>query len=588
MATDGESPQGGHELDFGSGEQGRTTPPPATPPAATAGSQAPGDVPPPASGDAPASDAAPASDDALASGDAALASGDAPAASGDAAPGAPSPTAPPAHPEPGSQPAQPEPAAEPATPSTPSGGEAASEQTTEAYPTEAFPPPGAYPAPAVPGAQAPGQPTPGQPYPQTAPGSAGPADGAQPYPGQPGQSYPGQPGQPAQPGQPYPGQPGQPYPGQPGQPYGAQPGPSYPGQPGQPYPGQPGQPYGAQPGQPYPGQPYAAQAGGQPPKKTSKGLIWGLIGGGVAVLIVLILIVALLVVPAITRSSVTAADSVKAYLTAVSKGDAKTALGYLEGVPDKKLLTDEVLKASDKLGGVSHISVAKGSESKYSGSVRATFEVGDRSVSTTYEVYKVKDTWKIANGVTPISLDALRGLDATFNGVSADGITDAYVFPGSYEIELNSKYFSIDGDSTFTIASSDDASELYDVSTKLNDAGVSEFRSLVRSAVESCVALKTLSTPCGMDITGIDLSGATAVEGTVTRTLTADGSAALDTLEPESNGSSPTVVSAYDSIPVDMSLQGSDGQTYTVTFGGYLDTPTVDFGKADPQVTWER
>lgn len=542
MATDGESPQGGHELDFGSGEQGRTTPPPATPPAATAGSQAPGDVPPPASGDAPASDAAPASDDALASGDAALASGDAPAASGDAAPGAPSPTAPPAHPEPGSQPAQPEPAAEPATPSTPSGGEAASEQTTEAYPTEAFPPPGAYPAPAVPGAQAPGQPTPGQPYPQTAPGSAGPADGAQPYPGQPGQ----------------------------------------------PYPGQPGQPYGAQPGQPYPGQPYAAQAGGQPPKKTSKGLIWGLIGGGVAVLIVLILIVALLVVPAITRSSVTAADSVKAYLTAVSKGDAKTALGYLEGVPDKKLLTDEVLKASDKLGGVSHISVAKGSESKYSGSVRATFEVGDRSVSTTYEVYKVKDTWKIANCVTPISLDALRGLDATFNGVSADGITDAYVFPGSYEIELNSKYFSIDGDSTFTIASSDDASELYDVSTKLNDAGVSEFRSLVRSAVESCVALKTLSTPCGMDITGIDLSGATAVEGTVTRTLTADGSAALDTLEPESNGSSPTVVSAYDSIPVDMSLQGSDGQTYTVTFGGYLDTPTVDFGKADPQVTWER
>ena len=529
MATDGESPQGGHELDFGSGEQGRTSPPPA----------------------------------------------------------------------------QPEAPAEPSAASAAPDGEGASEQTTEAYPTEAFPPPGAYPAPVVPDAQAPGQPTPGPSYPQPAPGHPGQPDGAQPYPGQPNPPFPAQPGQasPGQPGQPYPGQP---YPAQPGQPYAAQPGQPYPGQPyaaqpgqpygvqpGQPYPGQPyaaqpGQPYGVQPGQPYPGQPYAAQPGGQPPKKTSKGLIWGLVGGGVAVLIVLILIVALLVVPAITRSSVTAADSVKAYLTAVSKGDAKTALGYLEGVPDKKLLTDDVLKASDKLGGVSHISVAKGSESKYSGSVEATFEVGGRSVSTTYEVYKVKDAWKIANGVTPISLDALRGLDATFNGVSTDGITDAYVFPGSYAIELNSKYFSIDGDSTFAIASSDDASALYDVTTKLNDAGVSEFRSLVRTAVESCVALKTLATPCGMDITGIDLSGATAVDGTVTRTLTADGSAALDALEPESNGSSPTVVSAYDSIPVDMSLQGSDGQTYTVTFGGYLDTPTVDFGASDPKVTWER
>lgn len=247
-----------------------------------------------------------------------------------------------------------------------------------------------------------------------------------------------------------------------------------------------------------------------------------------------------------------------------------------------------MLKASDKLGGVSHITVKKGGEGKYSGAVAASFEVGGRTVSTTYEVYKVKDAWKITNGVTPISLDSLRGLDATFNGVPTADITDAYVFPGTYQIALDSKYFSIDGDSTFAIASYDDASALYDVRTKLNDAGVSQFRSLVRSAVEACVAMKTLATPCGMDITAIDLSGASPVEGTVTRTLTADGSAALDALQPESNGSSPTVVSAYDSIPVDMSLQGSDGQNYTVTFGGYLETPTVDFGKPSPQVTWEQ
>lgn len=523
MATEGEPPQGGHELDFGTGSQDPTPPPPA--------------------------------------------------------------------------------AADGETVDTASVPPVAPEQSHPA-PEQAFPPPG-QPVPAQPGAEQ-GPPygaQPDQPY-------VGQPD--QPYGAQPGQQYGAQTDQPyaGQPGQPYGAQPGQPYPGQPAQPYGAQPGQAYPGQPygaqpGQPYPSQPGQQYPAQPypgqpgqpGQPYagqsygaqPGQPYPGQAGGaQPPKKSSKGLLWGLIGGGVAVLIIAILVVALLVVPALTRSSVTAADTVKAYLTAVSKSDVKAALGYLESVPDKKLLTDSVLKASDKLGGVSHISVKKGGENKYSATVPATFEVGGRTVSTTYEVYKDKDTWKIANGVTPISLDSLRGLDATFNGVPTAEISNAYVFPGTYEIALDSKYFSIDGDSTFAIASSDDASALYDVHTKLNDAGVTEFRSLVRTAVEACVAMKTLATPCGMDITAIDLSGASPVEGTVTRTLTADGSAKLDALQPESGGSTPTVVSAYDYISVDMSLQGSDGQTYTVTFGGSLDTPTVDFGKADPQVTWEQ
>lgn len=383
---------------------------------------------------------------------------------------------------------------------------------------------------------------------------------------------------------------------QPAPPYGAQPGQSYPAQsypvqPEQPYGVQPTQPYGAQPtsypaqpGQPYPAQPY----GPQPPRRSSKGLLWGLIGGGAALLLVAILVVALLVVPAITRSSVTAADAVKAYLTAVSQGDAKTALGYLESVPSKGLLTDEVLKESNRLAPISHISVAKGGEGKNSATVIASYRIGDKTMSSVaYEAYRIKDSWKIANGVSPVSFQSLSGLDATINGVPTGKLTDAYVFPGTYELALDSKYFSIDGDATFTIVSPEDAAALYTVKTALNDAGVAQFRSLVRSAVEACVAMKTLATPCGMDITAIDLSGASPVEGTVARTLTADGSAALDNLKPESGGSSPTVVSSYDSISVDMTLQGSDGQTYTVTFGGYLNTPTVDFGAAAPTVTWE-
>ncbi len=466
------------------------------------------------------------------------------------------------------------------------------------------PPPPAPPAPpAAPDIPAP----PEQPDPPAQPQAAQPDPPAQPQAAQPeppAQPQAPQPDPPAQPQAPQPEQvaPGAPtYPGAapqaPGQPYAPQYGqpagqdPTYGAQPTQPYPGQqygaqPGQPYGAQPTQAYPGQPYGAQPGG--PKKSSKGLLWGLIGGGAVVLIAIILVIALLVVPAITRSSVTAADAVKGYLTAISKSDAKTALGYLDTVGgDKELLTDAVLKESNKLAPISHITVKESKGSSVISDVQASFTIGGKTITTSYNAYKIKDDWKISSGVQMISLSSLKGLDSTINGVSTAKLSQAYVFPGTYKLDLASKYFSFSGDSTFTIATSDDTSALYDVKVALNDAGTAEYRSLVRASLEACVAMKTLSTPCGMDITSIDLSGATPVEGTVTRTLTADGNAALNNLQPQTSGSTPTVVTTYDSISVDMTLQGSDGNTYNVLFGGYVDTPKVDFGAADPKVVWE-
>ena len=419
--------------------------------------------------------------------------------------------------------------------------------------------------------QDPSTPPPGAPEPPAVPGALDVPD-APATPDVP--SYGADQGMSPRSPDPYPGQSGA-YPGQPG---------AYPGQPGA-YPGQPG----AYPGQPgaYPGQPGTAPGGPAGPTKTSKGLIWGLVGGGAVVLIAVVLVVALLVVPAITRSSVTASDAVKSYLTAVSRGDAKEALRYVEGATDKALLTDAVLKQSNKLAPIQRISVTSAGQTSNTGTVRATYELGDRTVTTTYSAYRAKGQWKVGQAVIPVSFDTLKGLDATVNGVSVQDLSDAFVFPGTYKIELASTYFSLDGDSTLPITGSDDASALYDLRASLNDSGVTAYRSLVRSAVEACVAMKTLATPCGMDITAINLSGAAPVEGAVTRTLTAEGSAALDAIEPESSGSVPTVVSSYDSIDVDMSLQGSDGNTYTVLFGGSLARPTVDFGAADPQVVWE-
>ncbi|MGO2521818.1 MAG: hypothetical protein ACTH8F_17000, partial [Microbacterium sp.] len=95
---------------------------------------------------------------------------------------------------------------------------------------------------------------------------------------------------------------------------------------------------------------------------------------------------------------------------------------------------------------------------------------------------------------------------------------------------------------------------------------------------------------CGMDITDIDLSGYTPVDGSVTRTLTEDGQQDLDEMQVEPDYSTPTLVTTYDSVDVDMTLQGTkDGVTseFEVWFGGYTKTPSVDFAAEAPTVTWE-
>ncbi len=440
------------------------------------------------------------------------------------------------------------------------------------------------------------------------PGAA-PSDAAQPRAAQPEFVAPGvqpSPASPEVPAQPYSAQPypDQAYPAQPytGDAYAAAPGTV----PAQPYPGAPGQPYAAAaypagydpnapaydpnaPGgvPPYGGYPAAAPA---PRKPLSKGALFGIIGGAAAVVLI---IAAALIVPAILRGpAITASDVVEDYLTALSEGDAEAALEYVETYGDDALLTDEVLAASLQLGAIDDIVVEEVSDgNEFETSVPVTFTIGGEEVSRDFLVYSYlgdDDDWHIADGLISVSgFYGFEGLGLTVNGAEAP--ENAAVFPGTYELAVGVEQFAIEGDTTtFVVASDADAEALWDLRPTLTEDGVAQFRSLVRASVEECVAMNTLTTPCGLDLTGIDLDGATAVDGTVTRTITAEGQATLDSMTAEV--SSGSIVTSYDSVDIDMTLQGDQGGSrldFEVLFGGYLNSPKVDFAAETPAVTWE-
>jgi hypothetical protein len=322
----------------------------------------------------------------------------------------------------------------------------------------------------------------------------------------------------------------------------------------------------------------------------SKGLLFGIIGGAAALVL---LIAAVVVVPSLLRGAApTASDAVEKYLTALSEGDAETALTFIETFADTSLLTDEVLTASQELAPISDIVVEEQSEdaSRYEAVVSATFTLGGETVEREFNAYSSDDSWVISDGVILATLSNFADLAPTVNGATpAD--PEPVLFPGAYQIALGYEEFALDSDTdTFTLTTDADSEQFWDIYPVLTDEGAATFRSLVRAAIEECVAMKTLATPCGMDLTGIDLAGSTPVEGTVTRTIPSDEWSTFDSVVPEVDYSTPSIVSTYETPNVDMTLQGDSGGTtseFEVWLGGYMDTPSIDFSEETPMVTWE-
>lgn len=338
------------------------------------------------------------------------------------------------------------------------------------------------------------------------------------------------------------------------------------------------------------------------PTGMSTGALLGIVGGGIAFLVVVISVVMALVIgqsrspglgggPAGGGSDQGPAAVVEAYLQAIAASDAKKALEYVQTPPsDTALLTDDALAASNALAPISDISVTEPTDADFSTEVRASFTMGAKAVDADFRVseYDSEGTWLIDNAIAEIDLSRFDGLDLDLNGETVGD--SAEVFPGTYELTTTTPNFTLSGATTLTVSDGYAFPSLSDLDVALSDEGLALFRSTVQDAAAACLASKSLIAGCGLDIPETLSDGSRPVDGTLTRTLSAEGRAKLDSLEPDVRYGAPLqvrgdyigVVTVTGEFDVDGGRVSGD-----LVFGPSLGSPFVDFSSGSPVLTWD-
>jgi hypothetical protein len=352
---------------------------------------------------------------------------------------------------------------------------------------------------------------------------------------------------------------------------------------------------------------YAQPYGAIPPVK--KGLSTGAIVGIVAGSLVLLLVIfgGLIAAGSILSWTTTtnddyfaaedvdptgAAETVEEYLTAIADGDATTARNMIGETASNKFLSEEVLKKSLELAPMTNISVDRDSMQNQGGIVKiaVSFDLGDKTVSRDFNLYNsTDDEWSLTSGLVTVSLAAFQGFTPSFNGVETSD-QSVEVFPGTYEVTLNSDAFTVGQDSKpFTFADDYYYMQEDGFEPVLTDEAQKTFTKLVTDSLKECLKMTSLTTPCGKNVDAKLFDGSTVADGDIKRTLTPRGEADLKALQARQDWEIPTKALAPLALGIDIDIELTNGDTTRSSrmVNGILLTPSVDFADENPSVTWE-
>ena len=119
------------------------------------------------------------------------------------------------------------------------------------------------------------------------------------------------------------------------------------------------------------------------------------------------------------------------------------------------------------------------------------------------------------------------------------------VFPGSYQVVSDNQYLEVAGESTVTRKYSSDHTYT-DLEIQVSQAGIELYREKVLPEAKACLASTQIDPGCDMALDTTTKDGATITEGTVVRTLDAEGHRRLENVVPKPGYDVPTVISSRD------------------------------------------
>ena len=202
----------------------------------------------------------------------------------------------------------------------------------------------------------------------------------------------------------------------------------------------------------------------------------------------------------------TAADTVTAYLQALSDGDADKALSFGKAEPSSKdFLTDDILRKQIAKQPITNIRVLdKGDENSplRMGTVKVAADFGGKTSEADVRLTKVDDTWKLDNAFVRIALRNVSGDEGaestlTLFGEPLKDKESVNVFPGFQQLGSTNDYLEVSqlADAAPLQALSFGGTSFLQPKFDLNDKGQQAVQSAVSDAFTACERSHALNPP---------------------------------------------------------------------------------------------
>ncbi|MBT0566508.1 DUF4878 domain-containing protein [Williamsia sp. CHRR-6] len=265
---------------------------------------------------------------------------------------------------------------------------------------------------------------------------------------------------------------------------------------------------------------FGAPVGSPPAPPSNKSNNKPLIIGGVAVAVVAVLAIVGGVVlfsggGGRDGGGGSAKAATTAYLKAISDGDAKTALKYVEPPASQLLLTDAVLKKQRQEAPISNATVLTSSEYGNTGTAKVSYRMGDRDVQGQLLLKKVDGTWQIDRGAIDIDLGRVDVPSLTAFGVDVSKQSTISVFPGPIDWGSGNPNYAVDTSTFEYPIKPGDFASAYSLDPKLSETGGAAVLGAVQAYLNNCATSKQTDAAkdkpgCGQQVFAYD-----AVDGTV-------------------------------------------------------------------------
>ena len=195
-------------------------------------------------------------------------------------------------------------------------------------------------------------------------------------------------------------------------------------------------------------------------------------------------------------------EMVEGFMKAYAAGNAdemRSFLGKAAGSYDLSLITTDVLRKSIEKAPLSQITIPEPQETYPSTyETRVSFHVGAEATSLKLMILlKDKDQPTVMPRFASLSLENLKDIAVTVNGATP-ATQRPDILPGSYTFATANPYLST-VEKTITVTKTESVLMNGPI---LNEKGERAFRLTLQRAVLACLEERTLSSSCGLNVTG--------------------------------------------------------------------------------------